>query len=118
MIGDRDYYYIPISLHAAWKVTRNEESEAVNKEEIEYKVRQRLYRLNGNGKSRRNIQTENYLENLTKNLIKKEKIIPMIDAKNVQDDFIQEERANIKRGKTLASTLEDQISHPVLAENG
>ena len=116
MIGDREYYYIPISLHAAWKVTRNEESEAVNKEEIEYKVRQRLYRLNG--KSRRNIQTENYLENLTKNLIKKEKIIPMIVANKVQDDFIQEERANIERGKTLASTLEDQISHPVLAENG
>ena len=42
----------------------------------------------------------------------------MIDAKNVQDDFVQEERANIERGKTLASTLEDQISHPVLAENG
>lgn len=125
MIYDKEYYYIPISLHAAWKVTKNEESDAVNKEEIEYKVRQRLYRL----KSRRQLKDERRLDNimtrrkiadqvLVEKLIEEtaQKVDP-INAQEKDDNWVQEERNNIVRVAAELS-VGDRVSPLVLPENG
>ena len=109
MMYDKEYYWIPISLHAAWKVTKNEESDAVNKEEIEYKVRQRLYKL----KSRRQ-RNEKHWNNIIQKAIKIDKKIDPIPA-TTNDPFIKEEKDNIKR---VASELGNVLSSPVLPENG
>ena len=113
MIGDREYYYIPISLHAAWKVTKNEESDAVNKEEIEYKVRQRLYRL----KSRRQRNEKHWNNIIKKAVVKITDVdpIPVTVARENMNQFIKEEKDNIKR---VASELGKGLSSPVLHENG
>lgn len=44
MIGDRTQYHIPISEYHALRVNINEDSEAINKEEIEYIVNKYPFR--------------------------------------------------------------------------
>lgn len=120
MIGDKPYYYLPMNQYIAWKVTKNEDSKAVNKEEIEYKVNYELFRLNG--KSRKDVKNELQCRNLLKKLgtdLDKciTKIEPKEEIKITNDyNFVKEEKQNIRR---VALETNEKTTGPLHSkENG
>jgi hypothetical protein len=121
------YYYEPISQLVGYKVTYDgEKSEAIPdgwvKEYMTFP--KRAFKL----KTRQQLKDERRLDNIIYRLkvgqkvltdkLAKIDIVPMIEAKNVNDDFLVQERKNIERVVAAKDSVGNRVNPLVLPGDG
>jgi hypothetical protein len=120
------YYYEPISQTNTMKcIYDGEDSEIVGGWRREYIVfKKKAFKL----KTRQQLKDERRLDNIIYRLkvghkiltdkLAKTDIIPMIEAKNVNDDFLVQERKNIERVVAAKDSVGNRVNPLVLPGDG